>query len=73
MSELVNVGKTMKGTYQQICEGGFLNQFPGSEFRNESAFTGFGDVYIKSELVPSYNVMKEQSIEANGSFPIISL
>jgi hypothetical protein len=50
-----------------------LNQFPGSEFRNESAFTGFGDVYIKSELVPSYNVMKEQSIEANGSFPIISL
>ena len=73
MSELVNVGKTMKGTYQQICERGFLNQFPGSEFRNESAFTGFGDVYVDSELVEIFNQMKEESIEANGSFPIISL
>lgn len=71
MSELVNVGKTMKGTYESICGLGFLDQFPGSEFRNESTFTGLGDVYIKSELVPSYNIMKEQTIEANGSFPII--
>jgi hypothetical protein len=71
MSDLVNVGKTMKGTYQQICDGGFLDQFPGSEFRNESAFTGFGDVYVKSELVESFNQVKEQSIEANGSFPIL--
>jgi len=71
MSELVNVGKTMKGTYQQICDGGFLDQFPGSEFRNESSFTGLGDVYVKSELVESFNQMKEQTIEANGSFPIL--
>ena len=71
MSELVNVGKTMKGTYQQICEGGFLNQFPGSEFRNESAFTGFGDVYIKSELVESFVALQKQMIEENGSFPIL--
>ena len=71
MSELVNVGKTMKGTFESICGLGFLDQFPGSEFRNESAISGLGDVYIKSELVPSYNVMKEQSIEANGSFPIL--
>ena len=71
MSELVNVGKTMKGTFESICGLGFLDQFPGSEFRNESAISGFGDVYIKSELVPSYNVMKEQSIKANGSFPIL--
>jgi len=71
MSELVNVGKTMKGTYQQICDGGFLDQFPGSEFRNESSFTGLGDVYVKSELVESFNQMKEQTIKANGSFPIL--
>jgi hypothetical protein len=71
MSELVNVGKTMKGTYQQICDGGFLTQFPGSEFRNESAFTGFGDVYVKSDLVQTFNELKEQMIEANGSFPIL--
>ena len=71
MSELVNVGKTMKGTYQQICERGFLNQFPGSEFRNESAFTGFGDVYVKSELVESFVALQKQMIEENGSFPIL--
>lgn len=71
MSELVNVGKTMKGTYQQICDGGFLNQFPGSEFRNESAFTGFGDVYVKSELVESFVALQKQMIEENGSFPIL--
>jgi len=71
MSELVNVGMTMKGTFSQICDGGFLDQFPGSEFRNESAISGLGDVYIKSELVDSYNILKEQSIEANGSFPIL--
>jgi len=71
MSELVNVGKTMKGTYQQICAGGFLNQFPGSEFRNESAFTGFGDVYVKSELVESFVALQKQMIEENGSFPIL--
>jgi hypothetical protein len=71
MSELVKVGTTMKGTYQQICDGGFLDQFPGSEFRNESAFTGFGDVYVKSELVESFNQMKEQALKSNGSFPIL--
>jgi hypothetical protein len=71
MSDLVNVGKTMKGTYESICGLGFLDQFPGSEFRNESSFTGMGDVYIKSELVPSYNIMKEQTIETTGSFPIL--
>ena len=71
MSELVNVGKTMKGTFESICGLGFLDQFPGSEFRNESAISGLGDVYIKSELVPSYNILKEQSIDANGSFPIL--
>ena len=71
MGVFVNVGKTMKGTYQQICDGGFLDQFPGSEFRNESSFTGLGDVYVKSELVESFNQMKEQTIEANGSFPIL--
>jgi len=71
MSELVNVGKTMKEIYQQICDGGFLDQFPGSEFRNESSFTGLGDVYVKSELVESFNQMKEQTIEDNGSFPIL--
>jgi hypothetical protein len=71
MSELVKVGTTTKGTYQQICDGGFLDQFPGSEFKNESAFTGFGDVYVKSELVESFNILKEESIAANGSFPIL--
>jgi hypothetical protein len=71
MSELVNVGKTMKGTYQQICDGGFLTQFPGSEFRNESKITGFGDVYVKSDLVQTFNELKEQMTEANGSFPIL--
>jgi hypothetical protein len=71
MSELVKVGTTMKGVYQQICDGGFLDQFPGSEFRNESAFTGFGDVYVKSELVESFNILKEESIDTNGSFPIL--
>ena len=71
MSELVKVGTTMKGTYESICDGGFLDQFPGSEFRNESAFTGFGDVYVKSELVESFVILKEQMIVANGSFPIL--
>lgn len=71
MSELVKVGKTMKGTFDQISQQGFLDQFPGSEFRNESAFSGIGDVFIKSELVESFNQLKEQMIEANGSFPIL--
>jgi hypothetical protein len=71
MSELVNVGKTMKSTFQQISEQGFLDQFPDSEFRNESRFSGMGDVFIKSELVESFNQLKKQMIEANGNFPII--
>jgi len=71
MSELVNVGKTMKGAYQEICDRGFLDQFPGSEFRNVSSFSGIGDVYIKSELVESFNQLKEQTIETTGSFPIL--
>jgi hypothetical protein len=71
MSELVVVGKTMRGTFQQICDSGFLTQFPESEFRNESKVTGFGDVYIKSDLVQTFNELKDQMIEANGSFPIL--
>ena len=71
MCELVKVGKTMKGTYESICGLGFLSQFPGSEFRNESSITGFGDVYVKSELVESFKILKEQMIESNGSFPIL--
>ena len=71
MSELVNVGKTMKSTFQQISEQGFLDQFPDSEFRNESQFSGLGDVFIKNELVESFNQLKKQMTEANGSFPIL--
>jgi hypothetical protein len=71
MSELVKVGKTMKSTFQQISEQGFLDQFPDSEFRNESQFSGLGDVFIKSELVESFNQLKKQMTEANGSFPIL--
>jgi hypothetical protein len=44
MSELVKVGRTMKTTFEQISEQGFLDQFPDSEFRNESYFSGIGDV-----------------------------
>ena len=71
MSELVKVGKTMKSTFEQISERGFLDQFPDSEFRNESQLSGMGDVFIKSELVESFNQLKEQMIGANGSFPIL--
>jgi hypothetical protein len=71
MSQLVKVGKTMKSTFQQISEQGFLNQFPGSEFRNESHFSGLGDVYIKSELVEEFEKIKKQTIKVNGSFPIL--
>ena len=71
MSELVKVGRTMKGTFEQISEQGLLDQFPGSEFRNESSFSGIGDVYIQSNLVEEFNQLKEQMIEANGSFPIL--
>ena len=71
MSELVKVGKTMKSTFQQISEQGFLDQFPDSEFRNESQFSGLGDVFIKSELVESFKQLKKQMTEANGSFPIL--
>jgi hypothetical protein len=71
MSELVKVGRTMKGTFQQISEQGFLDQFPNSEFRNESAISGIGDVYIRSELVGDFKQLKEQTIEASGSFPIL--
>lgn len=71
MSELVKVGKTMKSTFEQISAQGFLDQFPDSEFRNESQFSGIGDVFIKSELVESFNQLKKQMIEANGSFPIL--
>lgn len=71
MIELVKVGKTMKSTFQQISEQGFLDQFPDSEFRNESQFSGLGDVFIKSELVESFKQLKKQMTEANGSFPIL--
>jgi hypothetical protein len=71
MSQLVKVGKTMKSTFQQISEQGFLDQFPDSEFRNESHFSGLGDVYIKSELVEEFEKLKKQTIKANGSFPIL--
>lgn len=71
MSELISVGKTMKGTYESICGLGFLDQFPGSEFRNESALTGLGEVYVKIEFIESFNLLKEQMIEVNGSFPIL--
>ena len=71
MSELVKVGRTMKGTFQQISAQGFLDEFPDSEFRNESAISGIGDVYIKSELVDTFKQMKEQAIAASGSFPIL--
>lgn len=71
MSELVKVGKTMKGTFQQMVEQGFLDQFPESDFRNESTFSGMGEVYIKSELVEEFNELKEQMLESNGHFPIL--
>ena len=71
MSELISVGKTMKGTYESICGLGFLDQFPGSDFRNESALTGLGEVYVKIEFIESFNLLKEQMIEVNGSFPIL--
>ena len=71
MSQLVKVGKTMKSTFQQISEQGFLDQFPDSEFRNESHFSGLGDVYIKSELVEEFEKLKKQTIKANGSFLIL--
>jgi hypothetical protein len=71
MSELVKVGKTMKSTFQQISNAGFLNQFPESEFRNESKFSGLGDVYIKVELVDSFNKLKKDTIKQSGSFPIL--
>lgn len=71
MSQLVKVGKTMKSTFQQISEQGFLDQFPNSEFRNESHFSGLGEVYIKSELVEEFEKLKKQTIKANGSFPIL--
>ena len=71
MNELVKVGRTMKGTFEQISEQGFLDQFPGSEFRNESAFSGIGEVYIQSNLVEDFNKLKEQMIESNGGFPIL--
>jgi len=71
MSELVKVGRTMKSTFEQISEQGFLDQFPDSEFRNESHFSGIGDVYIKSELVETFNQLKADMIKANGSFPIL--
>jgi hypothetical protein len=71
MSQLVKVGKTMKSTFQQISQQGFLDQFPDSEFRNESQFSGLGDVYIKSELVEEFEKLKKQNIKANGSFPIL--
>ena len=71
MNELVKVGRTMKSTFEQISEQGFLNQFPDSEFRNESHFSGIGDVYIKSELVETFKQLKSDMIEANGSFPIL--
>ena len=71
MSDLVKVGKTMKSTFQQISEQGFLDQFPDSEFRNESHLSGLGDVYIKSELVKEFEQLKKQILKANGSFPIL--
>ena len=71
MSQLVKVGKTMKSTFQQISEQGFLDQFPNSEFRNESHFSGLGEVYIKSELVEEFEKLKKQTIKANGSFLIL--
>ena len=71
MSELVKVGKTMKGTFSQLVVQGFLEQFPESDFRNESAFSGMGDVYIKSELVSEFNQLKEEMLDSNGHFPIL--
>lgn len=71
MSELVKVGKTMKGTFQQMVDQGFLDQFPGSVFRDESTFSLMGDVYIKSELVSEFNQHKEEMLESNGHFPIL--
>lgn len=71
MSELVKIGKTTKNTYLQLEQQGFLIDFPDSEFRNESRLTGFGDVYIKSELVDNFNKLKKQVIAQNGSFPIL--
>ena len=60
MSELVKVGRTMKTTFEQISDQGFLDQFPDSEFRNESQFSGIGDVYIKSELVETFKEIKRK-------------
>jgi len=71
MSELVKVGVTTRGTFEQITEQGFVDQFPESEFRNESRFSGIGEVYIKSELVEAFNQLKGETIAANGSFPIL--
>ena len=71
MSELVKVGRTMKSTFEQISEQGFLDQFPDSEFRNESHFSGIGDVSIKSEWVETFNQLKADMIKANVSFPIL--
>jgi hypothetical protein len=76
MSKLVDVGTTTPGIWEQISSGGFLNDFPGAEFRITDKNLRFpelskGVISVPEEDEQRFLRIKEHQKEMNGGSWII--
>lgn len=76
MKDLVEVGITTPGIWKQICDGGFLNDFSGSEFKITEQNMNFpeiskGVISVKEEDADRFLQIKKQQKEMNGGRWII--
>ena len=76
MEKLVEVGVTTPGIWKQISEGGFLNNYPGAEFKIRDRNIRFpelsrGIIYVKKEDAERFLLFKNQQKELNGGSWII--
>jgi hypothetical protein len=76
MKKLVEVGVTTSGICKQISEGGFLNDFPGAEFKITYSNIRFpelskGVISTQEEDADQFLLIKKQQKKLNGGSWII--
>lgn len=76
MKKLVEVGVTTPGIWKQISAGGFLNDFPGAEFKITDSNIRFpelskGVISVQEEDADRFLLIKKQQKKLNGGSWII--
>lgn len=76
MTKLIDVGKTTPGIWKQISDGGFLQDFPGANFRITEENERFpelskGIISVKEDDAERFLQIKEQQKRMNGGSWII--